>query len=60
MAIYEFHCLSCKTFTEISASIKESIPVPCCSSCGLAMTRQYTVPGVEFKGSGFYSTDNRK
>ena len=31
-----------------------------CSDCGTEMTRQMTIPAIQFKGSGFYSTDNRK
>ena len=31
-----------------------------CPSCGKASSRQLSLPAVIFKGSGFYSTDNRK
>jgi len=30
-----------------------------CPSCGKASSRQLSLPAVIFKGSGFYSTDNR-
>ena len=30
-----------------------------CSQCGKTSSRQLSLPAVIFKGSGFYSTDNR-
>lgn len=55
MPTYDFKCEYCKSFTETND------PTPsACSLCSNMMVRMYTVPGIAFKGSGFYSTDNRK
>ena len=31
-----------------------------CPDCGYRMIKQMTLPAIQFKGSGFYSTDNPK
>ena len=59
MPVYDFKCNDCgdvvdrkKSFYDDSAEL--------CNKCNSEMTRQLTVPAIQFKGSGFYSTDNRK
>jgi predicted nucleic acid-binding Zn ribbon protein len=34
--------------------------IPECDQCGSNMTRTYGQVGVQFKGTGFYKTDNPK
>lgn len=57
MPTYEFTCLPCdKTIT---ATMKyEELDNLTCPNCGNPMKRSYSF-GVSFKGSGFYSTDNK-
>ena len=58
MAVYEYACIECDTSVEITRSISEPESVPSCSICGYHMTRVWNAPGIQFKGSGFYKTDN--
>lgn len=57
MPIYEFKCLICNAQYEvIHEAGEERLPV----CCGISMERVWTAPAVHFKGSGFYSTDNKR
>lgn len=60
MPIYEYKCGPCGEVIELKMSFeKRDFPITC-ETCGNLMARQFTIPAVQFKGSGFYSTDNRK
>lgn len=59
MPVYEFECPKCREDEEISCSYKD-LKVPVCSNCGSLMIRSYSPPAIQFKGSGFYCTDNRE
>jgi putative FmdB family regulatory protein len=48
----------CGSTMVVTHSINED-PKLVCSNCAGAMTRAIEVPVVQFKGSGFYSTDNK-
>lgn len=55
MSTYEFHCPTCKKNHE-----KRQKKPPKRYLCPICMTpcnRVYSVPSVQFKGRGFYSTD---
>lgn len=61
MAKYDYYCLACEHAEEVSRSMGEDEPAgghPC-PRCGYRMVRQWTLPAIQFKGPGFYSTDNR-
>jgi putative FmdB family regulatory protein len=58
MPIYEYACIECDTKNEISRKVDEQETIPTCISCGYRMMRVYSAPGISFKGSGFYKTDN--
>lgn len=60
MPVYEYNCVDCKNNVEISKSITQSDSVELCKKCGAAMNRVYGTFGIQFKGNGFYKTDNRK
>lgn len=60
MPIYEYTCITCDKSTEISRGFHDKENTPLCESCGYLMTRSYGTVGVQFKGSGFYKTDNPK
>ncbi len=58
MPIYEYQCLQCGRNFELFQSVGAD-PGPC-PYCQGTVRRIYSSIGVIFKGSGFYSTDNRK
>lgn len=57
MPTYEYRCHECKALLSIVRKIEEAQPFEKCV-CGAMMQRVYTAPSVQFKGSGFYRTDN--
>jgi putative FmdB family regulatory protein len=59
MPIYEYTCIECDESQEITRKFEDPEIVPPCSVCGYSMARSYKAPGIQFKGSGFYKTDNR-
>jgi len=59
MPLYDFKCDKCDKVFEIKKSFEDR-SAQHCNDCGMEMTRQMTIPAIQFRGSGFYSTDNRK
>lgn len=61
MAKYDYWCPACDLFTEVERPIVEDEPDSghLCPSCGYRMVKQMTIPAIQFKGSGFYSTENK-
>ena len=59
MPIYEYACIQCDTSQEITRKFDDPEVIPPCQKCGYAMARSYNAPEIQFKGSGFYKTDNR-
>lgn len=58
MPVYEYKCTKGHVYEKT-----EGFDAPSrqkCIKCGAASRRQISMPAVIFKGSGFYSTDNRK
>lgn len=60
MPVYEYNCADCNKNVEIPKSITQSDSVELCEKCGTPMNRVYGTFGIQFKGNGFYKTDNRK
>ena len=58
MPNYEYNCLTCETSKEVNRRFNDEEIIPPCSGCGYKMTRVYSPAGIQFKGSGFYKTDN--
>ena len=56
MATYEYSCISCEHSVEVQRPISEPEGTYYCELCGYQLARSFTVPSVQFKGSGFYST----
>ena len=57
MPVYEYRCTKGHTYEKtegFSAPVTQK-----CTRCGARARRQISMPAVIFKGSGFYSTDNR-
>ena len=59
MPIYTYHCDNCGVQFERTQKFTDQ-PLTCCPECNKkALRKIYTPVGIVFKGSGFYSTDNR-
>jgi putative FmdB family regulatory protein len=58
MPAYDFKCKKCSEVVEVVRPSTDDSPVTC-PSCGGETKRVFSPVGVHFKGSGFYSTDNR-
>jgi len=58
LPIYEFECTRCPSRFELRRSFSDDTPVTC-PQCGSEAERIFIPVPVIFKGSGFYSTDNR-
>ena len=61
MPIYEYKC-DCSPDKIVSKerSIMDIEPNYLCNVCGKRLQRNYGSFGIQFKGSGFYKTDNKK
>lgn len=58
MPTYEYECTSCGQHVEVFQRITEE-PLTTCGACGGPLRKVFHPAGIVFKGSGFYSTDNR-
>ena len=56
MPIYEYVCDSCKKKTEVIQAMKAP-RLRVCPQCGGKLTKAFSAPAIQFKGSGFYHTD---
>jgi len=60
MPTYDYECRSCHHIFEAFQSIKEE-PLKKCPKCGKGLRRLFGGGmGIIFKGSGFYTTDNKR
>lgn len=59
MPVYEYTCIQCDTSEEVTRKFNDAEVIPPCPKCGYGMARSYNAPGIQFKGKGFYKTDNR-
>lgn len=57
MPTYEYRCSKGHTYEKVEGFSAPSTQK--CITCGARAKRQISMPAVIFKGSGFYSTDNR-
>ena len=60
MPIYEYKCDCNDKVVPFAMSMKDYQPNQVCADCGKDMQRHYTPTGIQFKGNGFYKTDNPK
>ncbi len=57
MPTYDYKCSKCRSeFEEVQSFSSE--PVAKCPKCGGKSDRQFSIPVVVYKGSGFYTTDH--
>ena len=59
MPIYEYECSSCQVHFERKQRFDDE-PVAICPKCQGKARRVFHSTPIIFKGSGFYTTDNRK
>jgi putative FmdB family regulatory protein len=59
MPKYEYACKSCGEHLEVLQTFADA-PLTECPACGGPLRKVFSPPGIAFKGSGFYRTDNRK
>jgi putative FmdB family regulatory protein len=59
MPTYEYACVDCGKHLEVVQSFGDD-PLAVCGACGGRLRKVFHPAGILFKGSGFYSTDNRK
>jgi putative FmdB family regulatory protein len=57
LPVYEYRCSKGHTYEKTEGFNAPSTQK--CATCGARARRQISMPAVIFKGSGFYSTDNR-
>jgi putative FmdB family regulatory protein len=62
MPVYEYICSQDDSHAKLSVtrSILEDDPGYICEECESEMVRFFTPFGIQFKGSGFYKTDNAR
>lgn len=58
MPTYGYRCTECGHELEVFQSMSAE-PLKVCSECGGALRKLLYPVGVQFKGSGFYTTDYR-
>jgi putative FmdB family regulatory protein len=54
---YTYDCKRCGVF-DYHQSIHED-PLQKCTKCGSEVKKVFSVVGIKFNGSGFYSTDSK-
>jgi len=60
MPLYEYECEACGQRFELIRKFSDP-PVDVCALCGKGpITRLFSSPAIQFKGSGFYITDYAK
>ena len=58
MPRYEYRCSDCKQHLEVVQKFTDDA-LTVCPECSGHLNKVFSAVGVVFKGSGFYSTDNR-
>jgi len=59
MPIYEYVCGKCRRKTEVIQRVGER-KLKVCPHCGGKLTKAFSAPAIQFKGSGFYITDYKR
>lgn len=59
MPTYEYVCTDCGNHIDVFQNISDE-SLQACGICGGKLRKVFHPAGILFKGSGFYTTDNRK
>jgi len=59
MPTYGYKCQKCANEFDVLQKMTDA-PVAACPKCGGPVKRMFHPIGIIFKGSGFYTTDNKK
>ena len=59
MPLYEYQCQACGRRFELIRKFSDP-PLDKCPHCGGAVSKLFSSPAIQFKGSGFYITDYAK
>lgn len=57
MPIYAYRCPSCSEVFEENRGYDQADDLPECQKCSTTMVRNYKFAAIQFKGPGFYTTD---
>jgi len=60
MPVYEYRCVgnAYHALLQVTRPINDPAGEYSCEECGSAVERSFSQVGVQFKGTGFYKTDN--
>ncbi len=58
MPIYEYDCPNCGNVFEVRKGWHDD-PIEKCNNCGAIAKKRFSIPNIVYKGTGFYTTDNR-
>jgi putative FmdB family regulatory protein len=58
MPTYNYICIDNDHACSESRKMTEDQIITCCPECGSQLKRDYSAPGIQFVGSGFYKTDH--
>jgi len=56
MPLYEYECNACAHRFEVIQKYSDP-PIEICPKCGGEVSKLFSSPAIQFKGSGFYLTD---
>jgi putative FmdB family regulatory protein len=56
MPLYEYECNACAHRFEVIQKYSDA-PIDLCPKCGGVVSKLFSSPAIQFKGSGFYLTD---
>jgi putative FmdB family regulatory protein len=56
MPLYEYECSACAHRFEVIQKYSDA-PIETCPKCGSPVSKLFSSPAIQFKGSGFYLTD---
>lgn len=57
MPVYSYKCDKCGKTQDVRTDLDKADLPQYCPKCLVQMRKLLSVPGVSFKGKGFYSTD---
>jgi putative FmdB family regulatory protein len=59
MPLYEYQCDACANRFEVIQQYKDA-PIEVCPKCGGTVKKLLSSPAIQFKGTGWYNTDNAR